>query len=119
MQFIMLHHLVRCCCRGDSSSKSAGLLASGDDRNQYFPGQRRDVTYISRLQAVQAAITTQINLLKETVSTVSFLDACRTDFDGVCCICVAAPHSLAQGNIHRINIRTVHFVVLSILIMFS
>eukprot|EP01127_Copromyxa_protea_P015702 TRINITY_DN4564_c0_g1_i3.p1 TRINITY_DN4564_c0_g1~~TRINITY_DN4564_c0_g1_i3.p1 ORF type:complete len:654 (+),score=143.17 TRINITY_DN4564_c0_g1_i3:848-2809(+) len=33
---------------------------------QWFPGQRRDVTHVSRLQCVQAAVTTQIEKLCET-----------------------------------------------------
>lgn len=37
----------------------------GDDRarDQFLPGQRRDVTYVSRLQCVQAAVAHQIELL--------------------------------------------------------
>ena len=36
------------------------LLEAGDDRRQYFPGANRNVTYVSRLQCVQAAIESQL-----------------------------------------------------------
>jgi len=50
--------------RGDRSGSMRGLLGRGDDTAQRLPGQRKDVTYVSRLQAVQAAVTSQIAALK-------------------------------------------------------
>lgn len=49
--------------KGDRRDSMRSLLARGDG-DQQLPGQRRDVTYVSRLQAVQAAVTTQIAELK-------------------------------------------------------
>lgn len=36
------------------------LLEAGDDRRQYYPGANMNVTYVSRLQCVQAAIEAQL-----------------------------------------------------------
>jgi hypothetical protein len=52
--------------KGDWRKEAPSFLTAGDSSDQYFGGQRRDVTYVSRLQAVQAAITTQIEALKAT-----------------------------------------------------
>jgi hypothetical protein len=38
----------------------ARLRGAGDDANQFLPGERRGVTYVSRIQALQAAITQQV-----------------------------------------------------------
>jgi len=46
--------------RGDRTAALTRLRGEGDDRDQYLPGERRDATYISRLQAVQAAVNAQI-----------------------------------------------------------
>jgi hypothetical protein len=40
---------------------------------QYMPGQRRDVTYVSRLQAMQAAVDKQIQRMRFVVSHVSVI----------------------------------------------
>lgn len=54
--------------RGD---RSADLrmpeFYDGNRNRQFLPGQRRDVTYVSRLQCVQAAIQSQIQMLSEVV----------------------------------------------------
>jgi hypothetical protein len=47
----------------------SGLRGAEDDRNQYMPGEKRNVTYVSRLQAMQAAVNTQIETMaKDTPS---------------------------------------------------
>jgi len=63
--------------RGDRTSSLTRLREAGDDQNQYLPGERRDATYISRLQAVQAAVNAQIEDmsargLKTPVALVTF-----------------------------------------------
>lgn len=40
------------------------ISASGDSGSQWLPGQNKDVTYISRLQGMQAAVTSQLHALK-------------------------------------------------------
>jgi hypothetical protein len=54
--------------RGNSADRQAQLNQqyNAHHEQQWFPGQRRDVTYVSRLQCVQAAIHSQIEeLVKE------------------------------------------------------
>mmetsp|Transcript_57313 Transcript_57313/g.78154 ORF Transcript_57313/g.78154 Transcript_57313/m.78154 type:complete len:794 (-) Transcript_57313:139-2520(-) len=51
--------------RGDRRSQLAEMRTAEDDHNQFLPGQRRDVTYISRMQAVQAAINAQLSAMAE------------------------------------------------------
>ena len=46
---------------GDRTKSLLGLRGSGDDHNQRLPREKRGVTYISRLQAVQAAVQHQID----------------------------------------------------------
>lgn len=48
--------------KGDHKAKDIAGLSAGEGE-QFMPGQRRDVTYISRLQCVQAAVSTQIEQL--------------------------------------------------------
>lgn len=66
----------------------AGIASAGDGP-QYFRSERgRQVTYVSRLQAVQAAITTQIEELKKSapekrVALISFASDIRIHCDGV------------------------------------
>ena len=49
---------------GDKLEKDAAALAQfTEGTNQFMHGQNRNVTYISRLQAVQAAVSTQIDRL--------------------------------------------------------
>lgn len=48
----------------------ARLKASGDDANQFLPGEQRGVTYVSRLQALQAAISAQVESLARSKPTV-------------------------------------------------
>lgn len=43
--------------------KSEPVLQAGDDRHQRLPGHNRDITYVSRLQCVQAAIESQLEQL--------------------------------------------------------
>jgi len=49
--------------KGDRTQELASLNNEG--LNQFLPGQRRDVTYVSRLQCVQAAIEGQLQTLQK------------------------------------------------------
>jgi hypothetical protein len=58
-----------------------------DRQNQFLPGQRRDVTYVSRLQAVQAAVDHQLHSLTSShphqrVALISFGDEVTVIGDG-------------------------------------
>jgi len=56
--------------KGDKATENQALRREhGGDNNQYLPGQRRDVTYVSRMQAVQAAINAQIEEMAADTST--------------------------------------------------
>jgi len=48
--------------RGGDASKLASLNTEGT--NQFRPGQNRNVTYVSRLQAVAAAVDAQLELME-------------------------------------------------------
>eukprot|EP00752_Nemacystus_decipiens_P004090 g3743.t1 len=50
----------RLTLRGDRTKDLSHLLTAEDARNQLMPGQRRGVTYVSRLQSMQAAIDAQL-----------------------------------------------------------
>lgn len=50
---------------GDKTESLMSLRAAGDNSNQYLPGQNRNVTYVSRIQSVTAAVAHQIKQLKE------------------------------------------------------
>jgi hypothetical protein len=50
--------------RGDKLSDLAKSLNENNQVDQWMPNQRRDVTYVSRLQSVQAAIESQLENLK-------------------------------------------------------
>ncbi|CAB1097962.1 unnamed protein product [Ectocarpus sp. CCAP 1310/34] len=53
--------------RGDRTKDMSRLLTAEDARNQHMPGQRRGMTYVSRLQSMQAAIEDQLETMaKET-----------------------------------------------------
>ena len=55
--------------KGDRRSTNNKLRREhGGDNNQFLPGQSRDVTYVSRMQAVQAAINAQIEAMANDVS---------------------------------------------------
>mmetsp|Transcript_25070 Transcript_25070/g.58183 ORF Transcript_25070/g.58183 Transcript_25070/m.58183 type:complete len:442 (-) Transcript_25070:939-2264(-) len=55
--------------KGDRRSTNNKLRREhGGDNNQFLPGQRRDVTYVSRMQAVQAAINAQIEAMANDAS---------------------------------------------------
>ena len=55
--------------KGDRRSANNQLRREhGGDNNQFLPGQRRDVTYVSRMQAVQAAINAQIEAMANDAS---------------------------------------------------
>mmetsp|Transcript_107077 Transcript_107077/g.310872 ORF Transcript_107077/g.310872 Transcript_107077/m.310872 type:complete len:214 (+) Transcript_107077:625-1266(+) len=55
--------------KGDRRSTNNKLRREhGGDNNQFLPGQRRDVTYVSRMQAVQAAINAQIETMANDAS---------------------------------------------------
>lgn len=59
----------RLTLRGDRTKDMSRLLASGDDRNQLMPGQKGGMTYVSRLQSMQAAIDAQLQTMaKDTPS---------------------------------------------------
>ncbi|CAM9807916.1 unnamed protein product, partial [Laminaria digitata] len=59
----------RLTLRGDRTKDMSRLLASGDDRNQLMPGQKQGMTYVSRLQSMQAAIDAQLQAMaKDTPS---------------------------------------------------
>lgn len=47
----------------------AALRQAGDSHNQAWPGMKSDVTYVSRLQAVQASIADQIEQIKQAYPT--------------------------------------------------
>jgi hypothetical protein len=49
--------------RGNAKSTCGSFV--DDQSDQYFPGQRRDVTYVSRLQSVQAAVDSQLENLSK------------------------------------------------------
>ncbi|CAN0089570.1 unnamed protein product, partial [Hapterophycus canaliculatus] len=53
----------RLALRGDRTKDMGRLLTSEDARNQLMPGQRRGVTYVSRLQSMQAAIDAQLGIM--------------------------------------------------------
>eukprot|EP00904_Undaria_pinnatifida_P010400 jgi/Undpi1/6490/HiC_scaffold_20.g08969.m1 len=60
--------------RGDRTKDMSRLLASGDDRSQFMPGQKRGMTYVSRLQSMQAAIDAQLQAMaKDTPSRLAGL----------------------------------------------
>lgn len=42
---------------------TASMLQAGDDHHQFLPGSNRNVTYVSRLQCVQAAIESQLETM--------------------------------------------------------
>jgi len=50
--------------RGDKLADLAKSLNENNQVDQFMPNQRRDVTYVSRLQCVQAAIESQLETLK-------------------------------------------------------
>jgi hypothetical protein len=60
------------------------MLAAGDSGDQYLPGEGRGVTYVSRLQSVQAAISSQIEAMKAAVRH----SHCRCVFDLGRAVCV-------------------------------
>ena len=65
--------------RSDEKLRKLGLSMQADIGNQYMPRQRRDVTYISRLQSVQNAIEEQMAKLlnicpSQRVGVVAFSD---------------------------------------------
>jgi hypothetical protein len=51
--------------RGDAASRLNNLRTSGDEANQYLPNEKRGVSYVSRLQCVQGAISSLIENVKE------------------------------------------------------
>jgi len=71
--------------RGNSKSTYNSFV--DDNSDQFLPGQRRDVTYVSRLQSVQAAIAAQIETLSKqkpnySVGLVTFNDEVTVIGDG-------------------------------------
>ena len=52
------------------------MRAAGDSSDQYLPGEARGVTYVSRLQSVQAAIAAQIEVIKAVVRAHGTLFSC-------------------------------------------
>eukprot|EP00051_Salpingoeca_urceolata_P026485 m.477459 g.477459 ORF g.477459 m.477459 type:complete len:771 (-) comp20851_c0_seq1:193-2505(-) len=56
----------RIALRGDRTQQlTQELRAHTAGSRQYMPGQRRDVTYVSRLQSVQAAVDLQLQSMKK------------------------------------------------------
>ena len=81
--------------RGDRSADMQNMTMAGDARDQRFPGQRRNVTYVSRLQSVATAVAAQIEALKrdhphKRVALVSFSDDVVISGD-----CTVEPRHLA------------------------
>jgi len=74
--------------RGDEK-RSAALQALNTERtSQYMPGQKQDVSYVSRLQCVQAAVSTQLDDLeqhfpKSPVALITFNNEVTIIGDGV------------------------------------
>ncbi|CAM9885732.1 unnamed protein product [Ectocarpus sp. 6 AP-2014] len=59
----------RLALRGDRTKDMSRLLTAEDASNQHMPGQPRGMTYVSRLQSMQAAIDDQLETMaKETPS---------------------------------------------------
>jgi len=52
--------------KGDHSASTRRLRGHGDDQNQRLPNERRGITYISRMQAVQAAVEAQLQALAQS-----------------------------------------------------
>lgn len=72
--------------RGSHSTRSVRHL-HGDRTDQYLPSQRRDVTYVSRLQSVQAAIDHQLqemekNFPNKRVAIITFCNEVSVVGDG-------------------------------------
>ena len=53
----------RIALRGDKTKKLQELNDTGE--NQWMPGQRRNVTYVSRLQSTQAAVDHQLETMSK------------------------------------------------------
>jgi hypothetical protein len=63
----------------EKRAANAGLMAAGDAgiHAQYLPGEKRNITYVSRLQCVQAAVDAQLKMLEKdhpdwTVGLITF-----------------------------------------------
>jgi len=73
--------------RGDVTSRLNDLRVGGDELDQWLPNENRNVSYVSRLQCVQAAISSLIDDLKEhkketRVGLVTFSDKVSIHGDG-------------------------------------
>mmetsp|Transcript_25119 Transcript_25119/g.32763 ORF Transcript_25119/g.32763 Transcript_25119/m.32763 type:complete len:715 (+) Transcript_25119:198-2342(+) len=49
--------------KGDHSTELRSLRTHGDDWNQRLPNEKQEITYITRMQAVQAAVDAQLETL--------------------------------------------------------
>jgi len=73
--------------RGDAASRLNGLRVGGDELDQWLPNENRNVSYVSRLQCVQGAISSLIDDLKANkadtrVGLVTFSDKVSIHGDG-------------------------------------
>jgi len=76
--------------RGSHADRYRSLNTTGE--NQWLPGQNRNVTYITRLQALQAAIDHQLEQLAKDHPTrkaalISFNNEVITCLS-LCCLCL-------------------------------
>jgi hypothetical protein len=51
--------------RGDTQDRLRALRGAGDDHDQRLPREKRNVTYVTRLQAVQAAVSDQLETMQK------------------------------------------------------
>jgi len=55
--------------RGSRTTEAQALRAAGDDANQFLPHERRGVTYVTRMQALQAAVAQQVESIAKAKPT--------------------------------------------------
>jgi hypothetical protein len=55
--------------RGSRMAEAQALRAAGDDANQFLPHERRGVTYVTRMQALQAAVSQQVESIAKAKPT--------------------------------------------------
>eukprot|EP00499_Haloplacidia_sp_CaronLabIsolate_P015706 CAMPEP_0196768958 /NCGR_PEP_ID=MMETSP1104-20130614/233_1 /TAXON_ID=33652 /ORGANISM="Cafeteria sp., Strain Caron Lab Isolate" /LENGTH=932 /DNA_ID=CAMNT_0042139039 /DNA_START=47 /DNA_END=2845 /DNA_ORIENTATION=+ len=83
--------------KGDRRGSMRGLRTAGDSGDQHLPGERRDVTYVSRLQAIQAAVNQQLESMARETPTwraglITFNEDVRVVGDG------SAPTQVLAGD---------------------
>ena len=87
-------------------SKDFEGLLQRDDGDQYFPGQDRNTTYVSRLECVQAAIEAQLTDIALTtpdthVGLITFSEEVRLIGDGLHEVIVAGDKLSASADLLR------------------